>query len=50
MDQVSRLQARIAVLEGELNNAAARSQAENGADTRLGAVSDEASRSDVAAE
>jgi len=50
MDQVSRLQARIAVLEGELNGKAAHSGSENGADTRLGAVSDEASRSDVAAE
>ncbi len=50
MDQVSRLQARIAVLEGELNSKAARSPAENGAETRLGAGSEEERRSDVAAE
>ena len=50
MDQVSRLQARIAVLEGELNGKAAHSGSENGANTELGADSDEASRSDVAAE
>jgi len=50
MDQVSRLQARIAVLEGELNGKAARSGSENGAATELGADSDEARRSDVAAE
>lgn len=51
MDQVSRLQARIAVLEGELNSKAASSPVENGAGTRLGADSeDEARRSDVAAE
>jgi serine O-acetyltransferase len=50
MDQISRLQARIAVLEGELNNTAARSRAENGADTRLGADGEEERRSDIAAE
>lgn len=50
MDQVSRLQARISVLEGELNGKAARSGSENGAATELGADSDEAKRSDVAAE
>ena len=49
MDQVSRLQARIAVLEGELNGKAARSSSEIGAATELGADS-EARRSDAAAE
>ena len=50
VDQVNRLQGRIALLEGELNGKVVRPAADNGADTRLGAESDEARRSDVAAE
>jgi serine O-acetyltransferase len=50
VDQVNRLQGRIALLEGELNGKVVRPVADNGADTRLGAESDEARRSDVAAQ
>jgi serine O-acetyltransferase len=50
MDQVSRLQGRIALLEGELNGKAARPASDNGADTSNGTGSDEARRSDFAAE
>ncbi len=54
IDQVNRLQGRVALLEGELNGKAVRPNADNGADnradTRLGAESNEARRSDFAAE
>ncbi|WP_119302083.1 serine O-acetyltransferase [Dongia deserti] len=46
IEQVNRLQGRVAMLEGELNGKVV----QPGADTRLGAESDEARRSDVAAE
>lgn len=50
MDQVARLQARIGVLEGELNGKAVRPGSENGSDTVVEASKDEARRSDFAAE
>ena len=50
IDQVNRLQGRVAMLEGELNGKVVQPGAENGAEKRLGADGDEASRSDVAAE
>ena len=50
IDQVNRLQGRVAMLEGELNGKAVQPGAENGAEKRLGADGDEASRSEVAAE
>jgi serine O-acetyltransferase len=50
MDQVARLQGRIALLESELNGRPVRSASENGAEKSIGTGSDEARRSDVAAE
>ena len=50
IEQVNRLQGRVAMLEGELNGKVVQPGAENGAEKRLGADGDEASRSDVAAE
>ena len=50
MEQVTRLQGRIAVLEGELNGKVARPGSDNGVDTSSGTGTDEARRSDVAAE
>jgi len=50
MDQVARLQARIGVLEGELNGKAVRPGSDNGSDSIVDASMDEARRSDFAAE
>ena len=55
VDQVNRLQGRIAVLEGELNGKVVRSGTDNGADGKgagagVGTASDEASRSEIAAQ
>jgi serine O-acetyltransferase len=50
MEQVARLQGRIAALEGELNGKIARPGSDNGVDTSSGTGTDEARRSDVAAE
>ena len=50
MDQVARLQARIGVLEGELNGKAVRPGSDNGSDSIVDASKDEARRSDFAAE
>jgi serine O-acetyltransferase len=50
MDQVNRLQARVSMLEGELNGKVVRAGADNGASTDAGTGNDEATRSDVAAE
>jgi serine O-acetyltransferase len=50
IEQVNRLQGRVAMLEGELNGKVVQPGAENGAEKRLGADGDEARRSDVAAE
>ena len=50
MDQVARLQGRIAVLESELNGKAARPGSDIGADTSTGAGTEETRRSDFAAE
>jgi len=50
MDQVARLQGRIALLEGELNGKAARPDSDIGADTSTGTGTEEARRSDFAAE
>jgi serine O-acetyltransferase len=49
VDQVTRLQGRVALLEGELNGTAIRAAPENGAE-RIPGTGDEAKRSDVAAE
>jgi serine O-acetyltransferase len=50
MDQVARLQARIGVLEGELNGKFVRPGSENGSSESIGTGTDEARRSDFAAE
>jgi serine O-acetyltransferase len=50
VEQVSHLQARIAVLEGELNGEAAHTSSDSGVDTDAGTGSEETRRSDVAAE
>jgi serine O-acetyltransferase len=49
VDQVARLQGRLALLEGELNGKVVRAAPDNGAD-RISGTSDEANRTDVAAE
>ena len=49
VDQVTRLQGRVALLEGELNGTVIRAAPENGAE-RIPGTGDEAKRSDVAAE
>jgi serine O-acetyltransferase len=49
VDQVTRLQGRVALLEGELNGKVVRPAPENGAE-RIPGTGDEARRSDVAAE
>jgi len=49
-DQVARLQARIGVLEGELNGKAVRPGSDNGSDKGVETNEDEAGRSDFAAE
>ncbi len=50
MDQVARLQARVGMLEGELNGTVARPGSDNGSEKASEKNTDEASRSDAAAE
>jgi serine O-acetyltransferase len=50
MDQVARLQGRIAVLEGELNGKAVKASSDNGSNAAVETGTGEARRSDVAAE
>ncbi|MEZ5831410.1 MAG: serine O-acetyltransferase [Dongiaceae bacterium] len=50
MDQVTRLQGRVAMLEGELNGKVVRAASDTGSDSAVGSGTEEARRSDFAAE